>query len=315
MSENLIHKGSTKDVYQKGTNYLFRFSDRYSVFDWGEMPDLLEGKGASLAEFTKILYGEISGNGIKTHLVSSITRNNEIEVTPFTVIRDGSSIQGLENVFIPLEIIFRMGFAKGSSLRKKKTEAEWKEAGYDRVYSELEMFDVPHIEFTTKLERFDRPLSHIEARELSGLNDNEWNSLLSITKSVALILKNKFEQVGITLWDGKIELAAGQLIGSDREIILVDSIGPDELRLTKNGIQLSKELIRQYYRQTEWYSQLEKVKERHGVNFKEFISSPPVLPKEFKLSVEEMYSILPEILRQSGEIRLQKLMHKLKGYL
>ncbi len=69
MSDNLIHKGSTKDVYQKGTNYLFRFSDRYSVFDWGEMPDLLEGKGASLAEFTKILYDEISRNGIKTHIV------------------------------------------------------------------------------------------------------------------------------------------------------------------------------------------------------------------------------------------------------
>ena len=26
----------------------FHFSDRYSVFDWGRMPDLIEGKGEAL---------------------------------------------------------------------------------------------------------------------------------------------------------------------------------------------------------------------------------------------------------------------------
>ena len=26
----------------------FAFSDRYSVFDWGEMPDHIDGKGAAL---------------------------------------------------------------------------------------------------------------------------------------------------------------------------------------------------------------------------------------------------------------------------
>lgn len=315
MSETLVHKGSTKDVYQKGSNFIFKFSDRYSVFDWGEMPDHLEGKGTALAEFTRVLYTELARTGIKHHLISSVTRNNEIEVTPFKVVRDGSSISGLENVFIPLEVIFRLGYAKGSSLKKKKTEADWKDAGYDRVYSELEMFSAPMIEFTTKLERFDRPLSHIEARELSGLNEAEWKSLLSVTNSVALTLKTIFEKSGITLWDGKIELAAGAFKGADREIILVDSIGPDELRLTKNGTQLSKEIIRQYYRQTEWYSNLERVKEKHGVEFKEFISAPPMLPKEFKSAVEEMYSILPELLHHSGDLRLQKLMQKLKGFL
>ncbi len=315
MSETLVHKGSTKDVYQKGDNFLFKFSDRYSVFDWGEMPDHLEGKGAALAEFTKILYADLAKNGIKHHLVNSDTKKNEIEVTPFTVVRDGSSITKKENVFIPLEVIFRMGFAKGSSLGKKKNSDEWMEAGYDRVYSELEMFSAPMIEFTTKLERFDRPLTHTEAKELSGLNETEWNSLLQVTHSVAMVLKNKFMQSGITLWDGKIELAAGKYNGSDREIILVDSIGPDELRLTKNNIQLSKEIIRQYYRQTEWYSQLEKVKEKHGEEFKEFISAPPVLPKEFKSSVEEMYVLLPELLNNSGELKLQKLMQRLKGFL
>ena len=277
MPETLVHKGSTKDVYQKGDHYLFRFSDRYSVFDWGEMPDHLEGKGSALAKFTDILYAVLSKNGIKHHLLNA--QDNEIEVTPFSVVRDGSSISGKENVFIPLEVIFRMGFAKGSSLRKKKTMEEWTSTGYDRAYSELEMFKTPMIEFTTKLERFDRPLTHGEARDLSGLNEEEWKSLLHVTQSVAMILKTEFEKSGITLWDGKIELAAGKFNGSSREIILVDSIGPDELRLTRNNIQLSKEIIRQYYRQTEWYSHLERVKEKHGENFKEFISALPLCLK------------------------------------
>ncbi|MEM3746657.1 MAG: phosphoribosylaminoimidazolesuccinocarboxamide synthase, partial [Thermoproteota archaeon] len=47
--------GSVKDleVIEKPTRNRmgigrFHFSDRYSVFDWGEMPDQIEGKGAAL---------------------------------------------------------------------------------------------------------------------------------------------------------------------------------------------------------------------------------------------------------------------------
>ena len=47
--------GSVKDlqIIKKPTQTAmgvgrFLFSDRYSVFDWGEMPDHIEGKGAAL---------------------------------------------------------------------------------------------------------------------------------------------------------------------------------------------------------------------------------------------------------------------------
>lgn len=311
--ETLVHKGSTKDVYQSGNEYLFKFSDRYSVFDWGEMPDHLEGKGKALARFTKLIYREIESRGVRHHLINRDCRENEIVVTPFKVIRDSSSLAGLSNVFIPLEVIFRMGYAKGSSLKKRmKTDADWIQAGMTRSYAELEMFDEPMIDFTTKLERFDRPLTHAEAKELSGLNQAEWNSLLKVTTTVADTLKEVFGKHGITLWDGKIELA----LGENREIILVDSIGPDELRLTKDNVQLSKEIIRQYYRQTDWYKQLDTVKEKHGEQFKDFISPPPKLPKEFKASLEELYTVLPDlIVNDSVNEKLQTLMTKLRSSL
>ena len=316
--ETLVHKGSTKDVYRVGDDYLFKFSDRYSVFDWGEMPDHLSGKGVALARFTKLLYKALEKEGITHHLISRECKDNEIVVTPFKVVRDQSSLAGLTNVFIPLEVIFRLGFAKGASLKKRlKTEADWKAAGFDRVYSELEMFNRPMIEFTTKLERFDRPLTHAEAKELAHMTDGEWNELLSVTSKIATILQKLFSVFDITLWDGKVELAFGEYKGKNREIILVDSIGPDELRLTTQDVQLSKEIIRQHYRQTEWYKKLDEVKEKHGENFKEFIAPPPVLPAEFKTNVQELYNLLPDLIENpaSGKLKLQALIPKLRSSL
>ncbi len=302
-SAKLVHKGSTKDVFQLGENYLFQFSDRYSVFDWGEMPDHLEGKGIALADFTKRMYAILGQRGIAHHLQSVPCSSNEIVVKPFRVVRDQKIMPKEENIFVPLEVIFRMGVAKGSSLLKR----------FPGQYVENQMFDKPMIEFTTKLERFDRPLTHEEAKEISNLNDIEWKNLIETTENIAMVLKETFGFAEITLWDGKVEFAVGA--GFNREIILVDSIGPDELRLTKDGVQLSKEIIRQYYKGTEWQTRLDETKKKHGEQFKDYISPPEKLNREFKSAVEEMYKLLPELLENSttAQLKLQKLIPKLKG--
>ncbi|MES2527580.1 MAG: phosphoribosylaminoimidazolesuccinocarboxamide synthase [Bdellovibrionota bacterium] len=302
-SAKLVHKGSTKDVFQLGENYLFQFSDRYSVFDWGEMPDHLEGKGIALADFTKKMYAILGQRGVSHHLQSVPCSSNEIVVKPFRVVRDQKIMPKEENIFVPLEVIFRMGVAKGSSLLKR----------FPGQYVENQMFDKPMIEFTTKLERFDRPLTHEEAKEISNLNDVEWKNLIETTEKIAMTLKETFAFGEITLWDGKVEFAAGT--GFNREIVLVDSIGPDELRLTKDGVQLSKEIIRQYYKGTEWQMRLDETKRKHGEQFKDYISPPEKLNREFKSAVEEMYKLLPDLLENSttAQLKLQKLIPKLKG--
>ncbi len=301
-SSKLIHKGSTKDIFQLGENYLFQFSDRYSVFDWGEMPDHLEGKGVALADFTKKIYAILGSRGIIHHLQDVPCSNNEIVVKPFRVVRDQKIMPREENIFVPLEVIFRMGVAKGSSLLKR----------FPGKFQENQMFDKPMIEFTTKLERFDRPLSHEEAREISNLNEVEWKNLIETTEKIALVLKDTFASGEIILWDGKVEFAVGS--GFNREIILVDSIGPDELRLTKDGVQLSKEIIRQYYKGTDWHSKLDETKKKHGEQFKEYLSPPEKLNREFKTAVEEMYKLLPELMTKSttAQLKLQKLISKFK---
>ena len=45
----------------------FNFSDRYSVFDWGEMPDKISGKGASLCLMGAYCFEQLENKGIKTH--------------------------------------------------------------------------------------------------------------------------------------------------------------------------------------------------------------------------------------------------------
>ena len=54
----VLYRGSVKNVRGEvyAENLLFEFSDRYSVFDWGEMPDQLQDKGKTLAIMGKSFF-------------------------------------------------------------------------------------------------------------------------------------------------------------------------------------------------------------------------------------------------------------------
>ena len=62
----VLYRGSVKNVRGEvsAKSLLFEFSDRYSVFDWGEMPDQLDEKGKTLAIMGKSFfhYLEVADN-------------------------------------------------------------------------------------------------------------------------------------------------------------------------------------------------------------------------------------------------------------
>lgn len=60
--KQLLYRGSVKDVYgvEGGDVNVFDFSDRYSIFDWGEMPDLLAGKGEALAVMGDLFFRQLA---------------------------------------------------------------------------------------------------------------------------------------------------------------------------------------------------------------------------------------------------------------
>ena len=90
---------------------------------------------------------------------------------------------------------------------------------------------------------------------------------------------------------------------------MIDSIGPDELRLSYRGISLSKENLRQCYQGGPWHKALEEAKnlakkrevsDWKSICLEEFKISPPPLKEEIKCAAEMMYQALANTLATHG---------------
>jgi len=267
--------------------------------------------------------------GLVNHDMQILTYDREImspsrclAVTPVDVIRpeshqakgkltwDYKAYQSHpENTLVPLEVIFRFGVPSGSSLlTRTDSESYRKSLGLTSAPKAGDTFAMPVIEFSTKLETSDRYLDYSEARQIAGLSDAEFDRLKTLTALIALRLKDCFAGIGVELWDGKFEFAFTEADKKDiRDFMLVDSIGPDELRLISGGVHLSKEILRNVYRTTAWYNAIEKAKElakaRGEKDWKricteELKSSPSLLSPAVKRKVEMVYKGLCKALSQ-----------------
>jgi phosphoribosylaminoimidazole-succinocarboxamide synthase len=304
----LLHAGSVKSIFEaeQPEQLVFEFSDRYSVFDWGCMPDLLERKGEALAVMANTFFEELNKRGIVHHALG-LLNNRSLIVKKVDVPRLNPAAYAERPVhtLVPLEVLFRFGIPEGSSLvERSHDKLVQADLGLKGPVHVGDRFDRPLIEFSTKLEPTDRMLSYNEARELACLTDQEWTGLMSLTGTIALELKNIFQGIEVELWDGKIELAFANLVEGQRRFVLVDSIGPDELRLISHGVSLSKENLRQFYRRTPWYAaQLEakKLARERGGDWKKICAEelkqvPIMLPLHFKEDIEAMYQVLADEL-------------------
>jgi phosphoribosylaminoimidazole-succinocarboxamide synthase len=271
-----LHEGSVKSIYQYNDSLLFQFSDRYSIYDWGEMPDPIKDKGNCLTFMADLFFRELEKNNIKTHyrgLIHSDKNNYFLKVTPVDKfppklineiwIYDEYS-KHPTNSLVPLEVVFRYGVPKGSSLLKRRDDL-----------NEGDTFSTPLIEFSTKLEPTDRYLDEKEALSIAGLSLYELDNLKNTTSSIAQIIQNISRELGLKLWDGKFEFAfSGEY--PNRNFKLVDSIGLDELRFTLgDSFPLSKEYLRQCYTDSSWYKDLLQSKKEYGNEWKKKCISQP----------------------------------------
>lgn len=207
---------------------------------------------------------------------------------------------------IALELVFRFGMPEGSSLKERleKDPAYARLLGLNEVPRPGEFFDRCVLEFFTKLEPKDRLLSAQEAVLISGLEPAQFSELCLLTQLIALGLYYAFAQKGIELWDGKLEFVLSDASAS-AEIVLADSIGPDELRLIYKGIHLSKEMIRQVYRGSNWEKNLKEAQDlarKQGrldwkeICQKELNSTPERLPADAKAVIDRLYPTLANVL-------------------
>jgi phosphoribosylaminoimidazole-succinocarboxamide synthase len=343
----VLYRGSVKNVRGEvsAESLLFEFSDRYSVFDWGEMPDQLDGKGQTLAIMGKSFFqylGEASNwEGLfssdvlnqtfshdyltalsqseiyKKYCAQGLNHHAAIEQdefnTPYLKVKNINiirpSFDGVSyhyeaytdkpvNALVPLEVIFRLGLSHGNSLTKRLGVdlSKWRAFGFNEI-PEAGLLKTPIIDFSTKLERGDRYLDYSEALSISGMNDSEWIELQQMTNLIALNLFRFHHDLGLELWDGKIEVGFIPGTKGHRSFMLVDSIGIDELRLLYKGKSFSKEFLRETYKESTWFNNLELSKKdvlTSGGDFKEvcltkYKSSPMPLNPEVKARAEAVY--------------------------
>ncbi|MGQ9478943.1 MAG: phosphoribosylaminoimidazolesuccinocarboxamide synthase [Thermoproteota archaeon] len=324
--EAVLHLGSVKDLEiiklptskEMGIGR-FHFSDRYSVFDWGEMPDHIEGKGKALCLMGSYFFEVLEERGIRTHYrgivdfrdrivrfdeldePSDIMEINLVNVyRPRAYSKDGKLYYdysvytpSLRNFLIPLEVIYRNSLPEGSSVFKRLEQGllrpedlgleHWPRPG-ERLKKTI--FDV-----STKLEKSDRYITWEEAKRIAGLTDEEIMTIKDTLLRVNEAISEAAGRAGLENEDGKIELA----YDPSRRLMVVDAVGTlDECRFMFQGIHVSKEVARQFYRGTEWYRAVEEAKKKareQGLeDWKSLCSiQPPKLDNVLRTIIGEMY--------------------------
>ena len=325
--------GSVKDLQtiQKPTKTAmgtgrFLFSDRYSVFDWGEMPDQIEGKGAALCLMGAYCFEELEKIGVKTHYRGLVNKEGKavrlaslkepssiMEVALVNVYRPQTSVtngkivhdysaynSALKNCLIPLEVIYRNGLPEGSSVFKRLAQSKvtLADLGLDHQPQPGETLEKPIFDVSTKLEETDRYITWAEAQKISGLTDLELADIKDVLLKADENITKAAANAGLKNEDGKIELA----FDDQRKLMLVDVLGTlDECRFTYGGVHVSKEVARQFYKETQWYSDCERAKkeaETKGVqDWRSLCKSQPLrLDPQLKKIISQMYMSVANVM-------------------
>ncbi|HLC36650.1 MAG TPA: phosphoribosylaminoimidazolesuccinocarboxamide synthase [archaeon] len=283
-----VLKKASKNEFGEG---IFTFTDRYSVFDFGEMPDKIPGKGESLCRMSAFNFRELKKQGIENHLIEANSKSMKVKLVQVLFPQKGELRKGEKNYLIPLELIFRNSLPKGSSVFKRieKNPLLVRELGLSKAPKPGEKLVKPLLDVSTKLEPTDRYLSWKEAQEISLLSNEKMNELKKKLLAINDFLKKKAESIGIESADGKVEFA----VSPKEELVLVDVVGTlDENRFLFQGVHLSKQVLRDYYKTTPWAEELEKAKARKAE--KANYPKPAKAPKELIEIVSNMYKSVCE---------------------
>ncbi|MCQ2086194.1 MAG: phosphoribosylaminoimidazolesuccinocarboxamide synthase [archaeon] len=264
-----IRTGKVKKVYSVDESTLeFIFTDSISVFD-KIIPSQIPKKGETLCRTAKYWFELLTSKGIKNHFKEYVPPNR-MRVERFNIIRDYDKIhEDTVDYLIPLEIICRH-YAAGSLMdRIKKGKITAEDVGFSKNHEVKygEKLPCPFIECTTKLETHDRELKEKEAKHIAGLSDEDYSKIKDTILSIDKIIETEPSKRNLIHCDGKKEFGYDK----HRNLVLIDTLGtPDEdrwwdsIEYSKGKVkELSKEFIRQYYRNTGYYSNLVRSREEN----------------------------------------------------
>jgi len=296
----LYRRGKVKDVYEVDHHLLeFVFTDKISVFD-KIIPSTIPHKGETLCRSSAFWFQMLRGMGIKSHFTEFVPPNR-MRVKKVDIISDYSKItHKTANYLIPLEVICRHYVAGSLFDRIKDGSVTPKELGFPakKKIAYGDELPQPMFEVTTKLEKYDRPVTKAQAMKMAALSKSEYDSIIEMVLKIDEEIAEEVEQRDLIHVDGKKEFA----FDDERELMIVDTFGTaDEDRWwdwadVEKGkfTELSKENVRQYYRKLGYYDELQKARSAGKAEPK----IPPLTAKKIK-EVSALYIDLFE--RITGE--------------
>ncbi len=265
-------RGKVKDVYDLGHDQLlFIFTDRVSAYDV-VLPTTIPRKGEVLCKLAEFWFDYLR---VPNHMV-------RVENVNRMVVR--------KLKMIPVEAVVR-GYLYGSLYdRVKKGEIS---LPVDPVLAAR--LPEPYFDPTTKSDVKDEPVTLSQIEDEGWLDREQLSEVRRKTVDVYKRMSERAEGAGFILADLKLEF------GFDKEenIVLADSIGPDEFRLWpkkdyspgKTQESYDKQVIRDWLTKVGFKKTLDEVRKEGGP-----IPRPPDLPEELVDEASRRYVVAYERL-------------------
>lgn len=230
--KGLVNRGKSKDVFSiadgaYGGKYRFVFTDRatgyvdngQTVFDPGydTVVGDIPGKGAIACRFATHFFKLLKGGGIPTHYIETV-RENEMIVEPAIPLSMEAEVPGIPGCapLSNLEFTWRNN-ATGSFWRRYPFVAPCK-----NVHRVVEAWTKGDSDILITLEALE---------ETGALTRSEISQCVELVQSIAAIVTREFASRDLHVIDGKFEL--GRLKHGDGQIVLIDEISPDVLRVCR----------------------------------------------------------------------------------
>jgi len=262
-----IMTGKVKEVYLVDDDTLeFKYTDNISVFD-KIIPSHVPHKGETLCRTAKYWFELLTKEGIYNHYINE-PAPDKMRVKRVDIIRDYSKINNkTTNYLIPLEVICRH-YVAGSLLdRVKAGKITAEQLGFPKGHAVKygEKLPKPLLEATTKLEEHDMNLTDEEAKKMAGLTDKEYKEIMDTVLKIDSVIDREVSKRGLIHCDGKKEFGYDK----NRKLMVLDTFGTldedrwwDSKEYAKgNIVELSKEFVRQHYRETGYHEKLMKARD------------------------------------------------------
>ncbi|HVX02370.1 MAG TPA: phosphoribosylaminoimidazolesuccinocarboxamide synthase [Nitrososphaera sp.] len=273
----LIRRGKVKDIYElDDSSILFHFSDRVSAFDV-MMATPIPRKGEVLCRFGQFWFDSLC------------TPNHMLRV------QDKDKMLVKKLTMIPMECVVRGYFYGSFSDRFKEHVGKDLPADYKPVMAGK--LPRPIFDPTTKSEEHDMPISKDQAISMGLVSKGDYEFLEKTSISLYEKMRAIVEKAGFIMADVKFEFGRDEI----GDIVLGDSLGPDEYRLWpkaeyspgKMQEAYDKQLLRDWLVKTGFKAEIDRLA-KEGKK-----PEPPTIAAEIAAELSRRYMLAYE--RISGK--------------